>query len=280
MSATLRIDDSRADRIVATLDRPEKRNAIDQELVDALHALCDRLEREPRILILTGTRVVSERTGERRGVFAAGADIAQLRERRRDDALRGINSRLFDRIRALPMPVIAAIDGFALGGGAELAFAADFRIGTPALRMGQPETGLGIMAAAGAVWRLKELVGEPVALELLLTGRILDGAEAKAIGLVTELHEPEALLDAAHALADRIAAQDGLAVRLTKQVFRMPREAHPAVDELAQAVLFESAAKFERMDAFLTKSSRPTSATGSGGGTGTAPSGEGEGADA
>ncbi|MFG5092468.1 enoyl-CoA hydratase/isomerase family protein, partial [Campylobacter lari] len=128
-----------------------------------------------KILIISGTQVESTREpGTFSGIFASGADIGQLRERRRDDALRGVNSQVFDRIHRLPMPVIAAIDGFALGGGAELAYAADFRIATPALKMGQPETSLGITAAAGAQWRLKELVGEPVALELLLAGRILD----------------------------------------------------------------------------------------------------------
>ncbi|MDK7243624.1 hypothetical protein QP451_11500, partial [Neisseria subflava] len=89
------------------------------------------------------------------------------------------------------------------------------------------------------------LVGEPVALELLLAGRILDAHEALELKLVTELHEPEALLDAADALADRIAQQDPLAVRLSKRVFHLPRGAHPHVDEIAQAILFESDAKFE-----------------------------------
>src|SRR5206468_4046908 len=108
------------------------------------------------------------------------------------------------------MPVIAAIDGYALGGGAELAYAADLRVGTPRLRIGNPETSLGIIAAAGALWRLPRLVGEPLATELVLTGRILDGAEALAAGLVGSLHEPDDLLAAAHALADRIAANDPL----------------------------------------------------------------------
>jgi enoyl-CoA hydratase len=229
------------------LDRPEVRNAIDELMVDELHTVCADLERNPRILILSGTQ------GPAGGVFASGADIAQLHERRRDDALSGINSGLFRRIAALPMPVIAAIDGFALGGGAELAYAADFRIATPRARIGNPETGLGILAAAGASWRLLELVGEPVAKELLLTGKILDGAEALAIRLVTELHEPDQLIPAAFALADRIAAQDPLAIRLTKRVLSAPRAAHPAIDDLAQAVLFESDAKFERMQAFLDR---------------------------
>ncbi|PLC11849.1 enoyl-CoA hydratase [Kocuria flava] len=242
----LRLEE-REDRLHVVLDRPAVRNAIDATMVEELHTVCAHLERHPKILILSGTEVNGK------GVFASGADIAQLRERRRDDALAGINSRIFDRIHRLPLPVIAAIDGYALGGGAELAYAADFRLATPHLKIGQPETNLGIIAAAGGLWRLKELVGEPLALEILLAGRILDAQEALAARLVTELHEPAELVGAAHALADRIATQDPLAVRITKRVFAMPREAHPHVDELAQAVLFESQAKFDRMQAFLDR---------------------------
>ncbi|MFW0118870.1 enoyl-CoA hydratase/isomerase family protein [Rothia sp. P5764] len=229
------------------MNRPQVRNAIDATMVAELHEVCAYLENTPKILILTGCQV------EGRGIFASGADIAQLRERRRDDALRGVNSQIFDRIHKLPMPVIAALDGYALGGGAELAYAADFRLGTPYIKMGQPETNLGIIAAAGGLWRLKELVGEPVALEILLAGRILNAQEALDLHLVTELHEPDDLLPAAHALADRIAAQDPLAIRVTKRVFAAPRQAHPHIDELAQAILFESQAKFDRMQAFLDR---------------------------
>lgn len=231
------------DRITAVLNRPEVRNAIDADMAEELHLLCAELEANPRILILAGGN----------GVFASGADIGQLRERRRDDALRGINSTVFARIAALPMPVIAALDGYALGGGAELAYAADFRIGTPRLKIGNPETSLGILAAAGATWRLKELVGEPLAKDMLLAGRVLAAEEALAVHLVTELADPENLLDAAHALADRIGRQDPLAVRLTKAVFAAPAAAHPVIDTLAQGILFESAAKFERMTAFLER---------------------------
>lgn len=235
------------DRLLVRMNRPQVRNAIDATMVAELHELCAYLENTPKILILTGCQV------EGRGIFASGADIAQLRERRREDALRGVNSQIFDRIHKLPMPVIAAIDGYALGGGAELAYAADFRLGTPYIKMGQPETNLGIIAAAGGLWRLKELVGEPLALEILMAGRILKAQEALDARLVTEIHEPEALLDAAHALADRISAQDPLAIRITKRVFAAPRDAHPHIDELAQAILFESQAKFDRMQAFLDR---------------------------
>ncbi len=244
------------DRLWIRLHRPEVRNAIDQTMVDELHAVCSYLEKNPKILILAGTasQAPSDQNPKgAKGIFASGADISQLRERRRDDALAGINSGIFDRIAKLPMPVIAALDGFALGGGAELAYAADFRIGTPELRMGNPETNLGIMAAAGATWRLKELVGEPLAKEILLAGKVLTGEQCLAVNLITELHPAAELEQAANALADRIASQDPLAVRITKSVFHTPREVHPVIDTLAQGMLFESQAKFDRMQDFLDR---------------------------
>jgi len=234
------------DRVVAHLNRPEARNAINQEIIDALHGLCAELEAEPRILILAGAG----------GTFASGADIAELRDRRAADARQGINSTAFLRVAELPMPVIAAIDGYALGGGAELAYAADFRIGTPSLKIGNPETSLGIIAAAGATWRLRELVGEPLANDMLLAGRILNAEEALAASLVTEVHPAESLITAAHALADRIAANDPLATRYTKRVLHAARSEHPQVDQDAQAVLFESPEKERRMTAFLERRRR------------------------
>jgi enoyl-CoA hydratase len=242
--STLLVEE-REDRVVVLLNRPEVRNAIDQQMVDELHMVCAALEQNPKVLIIAGAG----------GVFASGADIAQLRERRRDDALQGINSTIFVRIAKLPMPVIAALDGYCLGGGAELAYAADFRIGTPGIRIGNPETGLGILAAAGASWRLKELVGEPLAKQILLAGLVLRAEDALAANLITEIHEAPELMDAAHNLADRIGRQDPLAVRITKSVFHAPAEAHPLIDQLAQGILFESQAKFDRMQAFLDKKS-------------------------
>ena len=245
MSEILRIERT-AGRVTATLDRPAVRNAIDQAMIDALHALCAELETDPRILILTGAD----------GVFASGADIAQLRDRRAQDARAGINTTAFRRIRQLPMPVIAAIDGYALGGGAELAYAADLRIGTPSTRIGNPETGLGIIAAAGATWRLPQIVGEARAAELLLTGRILTGEQALAWGLLSSLHESEDLLAAAHALADRIAANDALATRHTKTALLAAPDRHPEIELELQAELFESPEKHRRMTAFLERRNR------------------------
>lgn len=242
MSAALALEDT-DDHLLIRLARPESRNAIDQQMVDELHETCARLEHAPKIAVIMGTD----------GNFAAGADIRQLLDRRRDDALRGINSSIFDRIRRLPMPTIALLDGHVLGGGAELAYACDFRIGTPRVRIGNPEPGLGIIAAAGGTWRLRELVGEPVAKEILLAGRILDADAALAVHLVTEVVEPDDLLAAGERLAGRISKQAPLAVRLTKSAFHAPREAHPYIDDLTQAVLFETDEKTERMSAFLNR---------------------------
>ncbi len=230
-------------RVVVRLNRPEVRNAIDAAMVEALHAVCRELEDSPKVALIGGAD----------GTFAAGVDIAQLRERRRDDALRGINSGLFDRIARLPMPVIALVDGPALGGGAELAYACDFRIGTPRTRIGNPEPGLGILAAAGATWRLKELVGEPLAKEILLAGRVLAADEAHAVRLLNEIVEPSDLEPAGHRWADKIDVQAPLAIRLTKRVIHAPRDAHPLLDDIAQAVLFETEEKYDRMTRFLAR---------------------------
>jgi enoyl-CoA hydratase len=231
------------DRVIVQLNRPDVRNAINQAMVDELHGVCAELEVSPRILILIG--------GD--GVFASGADIAELRQRTAADALQGINTHLFIRIADLPMPVIAALDGYALGGGAELAYAADFRVGTSRVKLGNPETGLGIVAPAGALWRLRELVGEPLAKEILLAGRVLNANEALAAHLITRVSEPAELLRAAHTLADEIAAKDPRATRYAKSIMRAARSEHPRVDLEAQAELFESPEKHRRMTEFLER---------------------------
>lgn len=230
--------------VLATLNRPEKRNAIDQDLIDALHELCASLEADARTLILRGEG----------GTFAGGADIAQLRERRAADALKGINTKAFQRINALPMPVIAVLEGYALGGGAELAYAADIRVGTPTLKIGNPETGLGIIAAAGASWRLRELVGEPLAAEIMLAGRVLDAEESLRAGLITHLEaDSAAALERAQKIAVRIATLDPAATQASKRVLQAPRASHPEIDLQEQSVLFESPEKIRRMTEFLER---------------------------
>ena len=240
---TLAVDD-RDDRVTVRLNRPDKRNAIDQAMVDELHTVCGELERRPRPMLLTGGAD---------GVFAAGADIGQLRDRTSADALRAINSGLFNRIRALPMPTIAAIDGPALGGGAELSYACDIRLCTTRSFFGQPEARLGIIAGAGATWRLPALVGESLAKELLFTGRRMAADEALRAGLVSDVVEPEALLDRADALLTDIGKAAPMALRLTKLAVNSGGDAHPHVELAAQALLFDSEEKHDRMTKFLNR---------------------------
>ena len=236
---TLIVEES-TDRVVVTLSREKQRNAIDSDMISELHEVCALVEQDPKIVILTGA-------GEH---FAGGADINQLRARTRDDALRGINRNLFDRIAALPLPTIAAVRGYALGGGAELSYACDIRIASSTAVFGNPEPGLGIMAAAGASYRLPTLVGVSVAKQVLLGGRTLDAQVALRCGLVLDVvDEP---LAAAHSLADRIARQAPLALKLTKKILDAPGS-HPWADDIAQAVLFETEDKQRRMTAFLEK---------------------------
>ncbi|MFD7898625.1 enoyl-CoA hydratase/isomerase family protein [Streptomyces sp. NPDC059743] len=234
--------DEKDDRVVVTLNRPHARNAINARMVEELHHVCGLLEQQPRLLLLTGQN----------GVFAGGADIAELLRRGRDEALRGINSRLFERVRHLPLPTVAALDGWVLGGGAELSYACDVRIAGPGTVFGNPEPDLGIMAAAGACWRLTELVGESLAKQVLLAGRRLDASAALAAGLVIDVVPADQLLAEAHALLDRMARSSLTALRLTKLVVNAPA-AHPVADDLAQAVLFEGPDKQERMTRFLSE---------------------------
>ncbi len=188
------------------------------------------------------------------GVFASGADIAQLRERRRDDALQGINSTIFVRIAKLPMPVIAALDGYCLGGGAELAYAADFRIGTPERadrqprnRPGHPCRGRCQLAAEGAGGGAGGQ-GDPA-------GRAACCApnEALAVNLITEIHEAPELMDAAHASPTGSPGRTRWPCGSPSPCSTPRPRPIPLIDQLAQGILFESQAKFDRMQAFLDK---------------------------
>ncbi|ETA06867.1 MULTISPECIES: enoyl-CoA hydratase/isomerase family protein [Gordonia] len=232
--------EERDDRFVVTLDRPARRNAINAAMVAELHDACARIERDPKPLVLMG----------RGDDFAGGADIAELRDRRREDALAGINRSLFDRVASLPLPTVAAVSGRALGGGAELSYACDIRIATSTAVFGNPEPGLGILAAAGASYRLPALVGMSVAKQVLLGGLTLDAVAAREVGLVAEIADDH--VAAAHRLIDRIVRQSSLALRLTKTILDAAGT-HSWADDIAQAVLFETEDKQERMTAFLER---------------------------
>lgn len=234
-----------------TLDRPEVYNAINHEMVEELHEALGALECDEslRALILTSAGGKA---------FMSGADIGEMRERRREDALRGINSTLFSRFERFPRPTVAAIVGFALGGGCELALTCDFRVAGTTAKFGQPEVGLGIMAAAGATRRLPALVGLGNARRLLFSGQIIDAEEALAIGLVDRVVENEHVLAAAVELLEPILAQAPEAVRQTKATLLAwlhgeDEEELTERDNRTQAELFEHPDKFARMDAFLER---------------------------
>jgi len=153
------------------LNRPEVRNALNRELIDALNSTLDGwAERdELRAVILSGAGGKA---------FAGGADIAELRERTHREAFFGYAGRLFQKVEEFPRPVIAAIDGYALGGGLELALACDLRVASKGAKVGLPEVSLGIFPGAGGTWRLPRIVGLGRAKELIFTGRLVDADEA------------------------------------------------------------------------------------------------------
>lgn len=232
------------------LNRPEVRNAINLEMVRELTSLLDEwAQREDlRVVVLSG---------EGGKAFAGGADIAELRERTHREAFQAINATLFQRVEDFPRPTIAAIDGYALGGGLELALSCDLRVASRLAKVGLPETTLGIYPAAGGTWRLPRLVGLGRAKDLVFTGRILDAEEAYAIGLFERLVDSDAL-GAALALAGHIAQNAPLAVQVAKvslNALARPQDAGP-IERLGQALLFDSPEKRERMTAFLEKRSR------------------------
>jgi enoyl-CoA hydratase len=236
--------------VVLTLNRPDKRNALNLALVQALSRAFTTLEcqGELRAVVLKGA-------GDK--AFVAGADIAELKQRGAEESLRGINAGLFRQVEEFPLPVIAAIRGFALGGGMELAMACDLRIAGESARFGQPELNLGILPAAGGMHRLPALCGMGVAKDLVLTGRILDAREALAVGLVSRVVPDASLMDEALATARSVAAMAPLATKLAKRVmnalFRVRPDTSFALESAAQAVLFESPEKHRRMQAFLDK---------------------------
>lgn len=236
---------------VVTINRPEARNAIDRATTADLRRALDELAArdDVQVLILTGAGGKS---------FVSGADIGDLKTRRRDDALRGgVNATLFRAVEDFPRPTIAAIDGWALGGGCEIAMACDLRVAGESSKLGQPEAGLGILAAAGGTYRLPALVGPARAKELLFTCRQLTAREALEIGLVNRVVPDGKALAEAKTLALEITRQSPTAVRLAKLAVNAwskgGMDAWRALEDVAQAILYEDEEKERRMTAFLEK---------------------------
>jgi enoyl-CoA hydratase len=237
----------RGDALLVGFNRPEKRNAIDLATIDALHQVLTDAARERCVLVLHSTTP---------GMFVSGADINELLARDADDAFLGHNVKLFERLEAHRWPTIAAVDGAALGGGCELAMACDLRVASTRARFAQPELNLGILAGAGANWRLAQLVGVAQARRMLYLGETLDATTARAAGLVDAVAEPEELLDAALAMVAEIATRSWRALELTKLALRLHRPATSTFDMAAQSLLFESDEKRKRMENFLNRRKR------------------------
>jgi enoyl-CoA hydratase len=237
---------------VVSVNRPEARNALDGETFDALYNAFAALERDAsvRCAILTGA-------GEK--AFAAGADIKAMADAdpAGADLLVGHAHRLGDLLEASRLPVIAAVNGFALGGGFELALACDFIFAARGAKVGLPEVGLGVIPGMGGTQRLVQRIGVARARELIYTGALIDADAAARIGLVNEVTEPAELLPRARAVAAEIAARAPLAVAAAKRALRRGPEL-PLTDGLALerqlfAGLFATHDQKEGMRAFLDK---------------------------
>jgi enoyl-CoA hydratase len=234
---------------ILTVNRPEVRNALDTATVAEFHAALEEVEAaRSTVLVITGA-------GEQ--AFVSGADIRAIRERRRDDALASINSRLMAAVENHDAVSIAAVNGWALGGGCELALACDLRIAAESAVFGLPEPTLGIIPGAGGTQRLPRIVGLGRAKEMILTGSRWDARAALAHGLVSEVVPAAELMTAARALAERVLALGPLAVRLAKRALnassQMPLSAGLLYESTAQAITFESRDKTEGTSAFLEK---------------------------
>jgi len=236
---------------VWTLDRPKALNALDRATLEALLAAASDLAHAPDV----GALVV---TGAGRA-FAAGADIAEM------SALSPAGAEAFSRLghqalgalEELDIPTIAAVNGFALGGGCELALACDWIYASHAARFGQPEVHLGLVPGFGGTSRLVRRVGLVWAKELVLSGEPVDAETAQRIGLANRLFDPEALLPAAIAVGETVAARGPLAVAAAKRLMQQGQDADVrtahALEQQAFGLVFASDDRAEGMAAFLEK---------------------------
>ncbi|MFN0151346.1 MAG: enoyl-CoA hydratase/isomerase family protein [bacterium] len=235
---------------VVTVNRPEARNSISDVVIREMYAALDAVRADAGVgaLIITGA-------GDE--AFVSGADIRAIAARRRREALAGLNNRLFAAIEALEKPTLAAVNGYALGGGLELALACDIRVAASGARFGLPEVKLGIIPAAGGTQRLPRIIGLGRARYLILTGDIIDASEAERLGLVSAVVPRGELLAKAREIAGKILKRGPLAIRLAKKALSLsaevPLSAGLEFESVAQAILFESRDKEEGTRAFLEK---------------------------
>ena len=239
------------ERRVALLrfNRPKQLNALNGQVMDELCNALEALDRDEaiRVLVVTG----NERA------FAAGADIGEMADASPIDMLRTNRIAQWDRVRRISKPVIAAVAGWCLGGGCELAMALDLIVAAEGARFGQPEINLGVIPGAGGTQRLTRAVGKSAAMEMILTGEPIDAREAHRLGLVARVVPNELVVEDALTLAAKIATKSPLALRLAKEAVNAAYEMS-LTDALAHErrlfyLLFGSEDQKEGMAAFLEK---------------------------
>ena len=237
---------------VLTINRPEALNALNSQVLSDLKAALDELKKEAdlRCLIITGAGPKS---------FVAGADIGEMSTMnpKKGEAFGIAGNKVMSQVASFPCPVIAAVNGYALGGGFELALACDLRLASEKARFAFPETGLGITPGFGGTQRLPRIVGVSKAMELILTAKTIKADEAKAIGLVSEVYPAEELMDKAMELANAICANAQIAVCESKRCIRMGMQTDihtgSAFEAEAFGVTCGTEDKNEGMGAFLEK---------------------------
>ena len=237
---------------VATINRPKALNALNSQVLEDLNELLDLVnaDEEIRALVLTGS-------GEK--AFVAGADIAEMSTltKTEGEAFGKKGNDVFRKLETLPIPTVAAVNGFALGGGCELSMSCDIRICADTAVFGQPETGLGITPGFGGTQRLARLVGPGMAKQLIYTAKNIKADEALRIGLVNAVYPLEELMAAAEKLAATIAKNAPIAVRACKKAIKEGLEAKMddavVIEEKLFGSCFETADQKEGMGAFLEK---------------------------
>ena len=231
------------------LNRPEARNALSPEVMELLATELERLDPDPevRCIVIAGSEQV----------FAAGADIKALSERSFVEALRHPSASFWRRVAAIKTPLIAAVSGFALGGGCELALACDMIVASDTARFGQPEITLGIIPGGGGTQRLARVLGKQLAMEYVLTGRQFDADMAHEMGLVNKVAKKNRWLEEAMELARTVAERPPIAVRLGKQAVLSAEETALSAGLENERRLYEIAMatedRVEGMLAFLEK---------------------------
>ena len=234
-----------------SISAPKSLNALNSTILKELDDFITNLPDSIRVLIITGD-------GEKS--FVAGADISEMQNLNELEGFEfgRLGAQVFRKIETLPIPVIAAVNGFALGGGCELAMACDIRIASNKAKFGQPEVGLGIIPGFSGTYRLTKLVGMGYAKEMIYTGKAIRADEALRIGLVNAIYEPEQLMDEAMAMANRIVVNAPIAVSIAKDCINAEYDldADTAIEYENKAFgkCFSTQDQKEGMTAFLNKS--------------------------